>query len=409
MDDETTTTTITNSVFKKEIFRRKLLMMYEWKKARFKAFIEKNVLLLGVIVGWFAFGAVMFAHYGFSIRQIPSLMFYLAPPLPYTVAELGTGLLALSDKRLFWNLYYSYGPNIIIPATLSIIIYNMLEGFHPDIGCRRLAKAMQNHTVILGYNKFGERIVNLLKSRGEPFVVVDPDPAAVDELVRRKEPVVIDDIDEIHSLKTSNINKANVVIVAEDDPKLAVLATKRVRELNPKCMLIVRCFADELVEVIESLGANIVISSWKKDADDVMKFIYHSKRIEGVKQLTVITKDRVGVLTEITELFGKAGINIDSISEEDFMGEAIIQMLTNDVDRARKLLLSKGFNVTESDVLIVTLNDKPGELAKLMKKLSDANIDVESLYLLSRDSSQTTLAIKVDKPREAKLILKEKL
>lgn len=405
VDGEKPRVTLADVIVQKRIAQQKHFLKLKWLTARFKAFISKNFLLLAVIFGWFAFGAVAFVYYGFPIKQIPSLALYLIPPLPYTIEELGVA--TLEANRHFWNMYYSYGPNIVIPAVLSIIIYNLLEGFHPEVGCRRLAKAMRDHTIVLGYTKFGKRIVSVLKARGEPYVVVESDRVAVEELLRHKEPVVVDEIDEVHSLKLANISKARAVIVADDDPKVAMLATKRVRELNPKCMLIVRCFVDELVEVIESLGADIVISSWRKDADDVFTFMDRARTVENMKQLTVVTRDRIGILAEITELFGKEGINIESISEEDFKGDAVIQLLTNNVAQAKKLLISRGFNVTESDVLIVTLTDKPGELAKLLKRLAEKDVDIESMYLLSRSHPHTTLAIKVDKPRQAKLILKE--
>jgi Trk K+ transport system NAD-binding subunit len=39
--------------------------------------------------------------------------------------------------------------------------------------------------------------------------------------------------------------------------------TKRARDRNKKTLIIVRCYLDEFTEILESLGANEVISSSK--------------------------------------------------------------------------------------------------------------------------------------------------
>jgi Trk K+ transport system NAD-binding subunit len=42
-----------------------------------------------------------------------------------------------------------------------------------------------------------------------------------------------------------------------------LLVTKRARDRNKRAVIIVRCFLDEFTEILESLGANEVISSSK--------------------------------------------------------------------------------------------------------------------------------------------------
>ena len=50
--------------------------------------------------------------------------------------------------------------------------------------------------------------------------------------------------------------------------------TKKVRDMNKNCVLIVRCFEDELGEVLESLGTNMIISSSKRAAEELVKTLH---------------------------------------------------------------------------------------------------------------------------------------
>ena len=124
-----------------------------------------------------------------------------------------------------------------------------------------------------------------------------------------------------------------------------------------------------------------------------------------LSQLTIITKDRVGVLAEISELLAKEGINIEGISAERVGDQGVIRMVTENAERAAEILQENGYRTLESDALVVELVDKPGELAKLARKLAAAGINIENIFLLEKREGKGIFALKVDQPEKAREIL----
>jgi voltage-gated potassium channel Kch len=134
-----------------------------------------------------------------------------------------------------------------------------------------MALEMKNHIVVIGYSHLGERIIGYLKKNKIPYSIIEKNEERVDEFLRAGEPVVVDDATETDALIDANVPLAKAVIITTDNIEASLIVTKKVREMNTKCFIITRCFRDELTEVIESLGANEVISSSKNAFEDIAR------------------------------------------------------------------------------------------------------------------------------------------
>ncbi len=128
-----------------------------------------------------------------------------------------------------------------------------------------------------------------------------------------------------------------------------------------------------------------------------------------MKTLKIIEKDRLGLLMDISYILGKEKINIENISATSVKDKAIILLQVRDEKRVAQILKKNGFNVIEDDSLILRLEDRPGELAKISKMLADNSISVDNLYIVSKDKKHTYVSIAVDRPRKARRILKDYL
>lgn len=113
-------------------------------------------------------------------------------------------------------------------------------------------------------------------------------------------------------------------------------------------------------------------------------------------QFEVRVKDEPGVLALVCEYLTSAGINIVSVSTEikDKMG--IIKLITSNETVTRKELKNSGLEFSERQIIAVELLDKPGELGRLAKALSDHNVNIQSVFLLDRNGDHVKLAIKTD-------------
>ncbi|MEM2974256.1 MAG: ACT domain-containing protein [Candidatus Micrarchaeia archaeon] len=130
-----------------------------------------------------------------------------------------------------------------------------------------------------------------------------------------------------------------------------------------------------------------------------------------MKEITVLTMNRVGALADVAEALGNNGINIDSISAQSFKDMGVIRIITSDEKSAMHALMKmaavkEGFEIKLGDVIIVSIPDKPGELAKIAKKIARAGINIECIYQLKRDH-EVQVVIKPEKLEDAVSTLKK--
>lgn len=214
---------------------------------------------------WFSIGfLVYFLNFGLSFIDALKATFF------YKLVEND-----FSSGYLMWS------QGIIFGVIFTFLFDNIIKKYNPERGCRLMAKEMKDHLIIIGYSHLGERLVSYLREKKFPYCLIEKDSERVDELLRAGEPVIIDDAKEEDALEDAGIRRAKSVIITANDLETAMLVTKRAREINKNCVIIARCFQDEFVEVIESLGANKIISSSKEAFENIIgilrkgKYLHH--------------------------------------------------------------------------------------------------------------------------------------
>ena len=100
------------------------------------------------------------------------------------------------------------------------------------------------------------------------------------------------------------------------------------------------------------------------------------------KNLTIHLEDRPGALAEMGEALGKSVVNIDGICGVSCEGVGVLHILVEDAAAARSAVEQAGFDVeAERDVLVVNIVDQPGELGDIARKLANAGVNLDLLYL----------------------------
>lgn len=116
-----------------------------------------------------------------------------------------------------------------------------------------------------------------------------------------------------------------------------------------------------------------------------------------LEEIIVTVDDRPGVLAEMGELLGSAGVNIETLSASAFEGRGIIHLVVDDGEDASELLKSNGFTVEGSrPVLTATLDDRPGELGRYCRRLSAQGVQISAAYVVKRGEGETELLFAVD-------------
>jgi hypothetical protein len=99
-----------------------------------------------------------------------------------------------------------------------------------------------------------------------------------------------------------------------------------------------------------------------------------------MKDLTVNLEDRPGRLADLGEATENAGINIEGACGAQ-EGGGTVHVLVDDEATARSALGDAGFEIgQERDVLVVDIEDRPGSIGEVARRLGDAGVNVELVY-----------------------------
>ena len=99
-----------------------------------------------------------------------------------------------------------------------------------------------------------------------------------------------------------------------------------------------------------------------------------------VSQLSIFVENKAGKLVEITEVLGRAGIDIRAMSIADTQDFGILRLIVSDAEKAKKVLTENGNIVSITKVTAVAVDDKPGALTEVIKLLSDNGVNIEYMY-----------------------------
>lgn len=118
--------------------------------------------------------------------------------------------------------------------------------------------------------------------------------------------------------------------------------------------------------------------------------------------LTLRLADEPGSLAQAAEALGEAGVNIDGVCGITTNGEGEIHLLVEDAEAAANALAEADVLVeSQHTVLVVDVEDKPGVLGSVARKLADADVNIELTYL----ATDTRLVLGVDNPGAASTAL----
>lgn len=119
--------------------------------------------------------------------------------------------------------------------------------------------------------------------------------------------------------------------------------------------------------------------------------------------LTVYLDDRPGELARLGQVLGQADVNIEGFcAVTSGGGQAEIHVLVEDPTNAFDALAAAGIEVaSEQEVAVVDVEDNPGVLGEVSRKLGNAGVNITLAYL----ATSTRLVFGADNLAEAKAAL----
>lgn len=123
-----------------------------------------------------------------------------------------------------------------------------------------------------------------------------------------------------------------------------------------------------------------------------------------INQLSIFLENRSGTLTKVLDILKEAGILIIASSIADTAQYGLLRIVCTDPQRAYQELERHGVAVALSDVFAIALDERPGQIAEVVRGLSEANIGIVYMYSFFLHG-KGLLIIRADKAEEAREVI----
>ncbi len=112
------------------------------------------------------------------------------------------------------------------------------------------------------------------------------------------------------------------------------------------------------------------------------------------KELQIMTEDKAGMLAEVTGLASSAGVNLEAICAYGMGDKGTFLLVTSDNKKVKEAAKKKGWEVTENDVVVVTIPEKVGTANEVAKKLKARNINLLYCYVTTSDGKTCRIVLR---------------
>jgi hypothetical protein len=111
------------------------------------------------------------------------------------------------------------------------------------------------------------------------------------------------------------------------------------------------------------------------------------------KQLTIAVQNRPGVVAEIARTLGNAKVNILALLATAQGTTGTVQLIVEDVRRAKKALDEAKLTYQETEAEEYELPNKPGALAQYLDKLAAKGVNLNSIYATASKGGKKAVVV----------------
>ncbi len=122
------------------------------------------------------------------------------------------------------------------------------------------AAGLEGHVLVAGYGESARALVRALKEAGIPFVILTLSPDGADEAVAAGMTVVPGDYARLHLLQHAGIERARLLVVADDEPDRTHHVVSVARMANPALTIVARTRAAAAAAGLRQAGADRVVA-----------------------------------------------------------------------------------------------------------------------------------------------------
>jgi hypothetical protein len=125
-------------------------------------------------------------------------------------------------------------------------------------------------------------------------------------------------------------------------------------------------------------------------------------------QFVVQLHNQPGAMATLAETLAARGVDLRAIGGGGIGDAGHVIMTTADDDTTRAVLEEGGYTYIEGESILAEVDDKPGGMAALARRLADAGVNIYGHLFLGRWGDRAMFAFVVDRPDVARPILERK-
>ena len=256
-----------------------------------------------------------------------------------------TALLIVMGVGFF---FYAFG------VLAEAIIEGHLKGL---LGKRKMEKTisrLKQHFIICGYGRIGTSICKIFKERKYPFVVIENDPAAIQEIEKNDFLYVAGNATHDEILIQSGIERAKGIVCVLSTDAYNVYITLAARSLNPGLLILARADDADAEKMMIQAGADRVISPYEIGArrmalavlqptvTEFLDLAVHSSTLDlAIEQVEIVFKSSLdGVSLLDAALRQKLGVTVLAVQQSG--GEMILSLDPGYVIKGGDILVALG-------------------------------------------------------------------
>jgi len=124
-----------------------------------------------------------------------------------------------------------------------------------------------------------------------------------------------------------------------------------------------------------------------------------------MKEFRVTLSNRPGELARVASALARQEVSIKALAASASSNQVTLHLVGHDVEATRSALESANIAFQETEALLLLLEDKAGEIARISSMLADANVNLNAIYLAGRADDLVEVVVAVDDVKKAKKIL----
>lgn len=123
-------------------------------------------------------------------------------------------------------------------------------------------------------------------------------------------------------------------------------------------------------------------------------------------QFSIFLINKPGVLAAVTSALAKAKVNIFALCLSDSGEQGVLRIVCDDAEKTREVLGKAHDRWTETEVLTLDLENRPGAFSHTAQKLADEHVNISYAYCSSgARGGRTTAVFKIADLKKAQKVL----